>query len=470
MRSRRTLATQIAIVTTLVTVVAVAISFLVSASLVRRAAQTQARATLGHYADFVADNAAAGRLAAGTGVRALARLATISAVRVGPRGRVFGNPPGPLPATLVATVAAGSSYDGNVTIRGRGYFAEARPLADGTGSVLLLQPHTAAGAITDPLRARLLVALAAGLGVAVLAGWWLSRRLARPLEHAAAAAARLAGGHRDVRVEPEGPVEVAAVSESLNTLAAALATSEDRQRAFLLSVSHELRTPLTAITGYAEALADGVAAPTETAQIGGTLVAESGRLQRLVNDLLDLARLGAADFRIEPTAVDVAELMRTAAGVWQDRCAREQVVLRTEIPAQPLVVITDASRLRQIVDGLAENALRATPPGAPVVLAARPAPAGAQVEVRDGGPGLTDDDIAVAFERSALHDRYRGVRRVGTGIGLALIAGLADRLGGRAEAGHAPEGGARFTVTVSSLHNPNTALTTAQPRDAMLES
>jgi two-component system sensor histidine kinase BaeS len=102
--------------------------------------------------------------------------------------------------------------------------------------------------------------------------------------------------------------------------------------------------------------------------------------------------------------------------------------------------------LRQIVDGLAENALRVTPSSRPIVFALATRPAEVIVQVRDGGPGLTDDDFVVAFDRSALYDRYRGIRRVGTGVGLALVAGLAARLGGRAEAGRAPEGGAAFTV------------------------
>jgi len=464
MNRRRTLAAQTAIVTTLVAVVATAISFLVSANLIRGAAESQARSTLGHYADLIADGSSetgtpAQRLGgAVTGARALARLATITALRVRPGGRVSGPAPGALPGDVVTAAAAGQLVDTSINVGGHSYFAEARPLPAG-GSVLLLQPHSAARAITTPLRNRLLIALAAGLGLAVVAGLWLSGRLARPLVHAASAAAQLAHGRRDVRVTPEGPAEVAAVSESLNALAAALATSEDRQRAFLLSVSHELRTPLTAVAGYAEAIADGVVAAEETAAVGATMVAEAGRLQRLVDDLLDLARLGADDFRIDVTDVDVAALVAAAGEVWQARCSREGVELRLDVPKAGLPLRTDAVRVRQIVDGLAENALRVTPSGAPVVLAARAAAGGAQVEVRDGGPGLTDDDIGVAFERSALYDRYRGVRRVGTGIGLALIGGLAERLGGRAEAGHAPEGGARFTVTLPSLQNPNSSRT-----------
>jgi len=99
--------------------------------------------------------------------------------------------------------------------------------------------------------------------------------------------------------------------------------------------------------------------------------------------------------------------------------------------------------------------LRVTPRGAPIVLALRrEAAASGQlivVEVRDAGPGLTDADLAVAFERSVLYERYRGVRKVGTGLGLAIVHGLVARLGGSVEAGHAAEGGARFTVRLPAL-------------------
>ncbi|MGI8667088.1 MAG: sensor histidine kinase, partial [Jatrophihabitans sp.] len=104
-----------------------------------------------------------------------------------------------------------------------------------------------------------------------------------------------------------------------------------------------------------------------------------------------------------------------------------------------------------VLDGLLENALRVTRSGMPILLAVRreSAPDGrpvAVLEVRDGGPGLAEADLAVAFERSVLYERYRGVRQVGTGLGLAIVDGLVARLGGTVEAGHAPEGGARFTV------------------------
>src|SRR5947209_1039631 len=135
--TRRTLSAQIAVVTTLVAVVATAISFLISANLVRGAAEASSRSTLGHYADLLAEAAStettpAARLGATLpGLRALSRLATISAVRVRPTGRVIGNPPGTLPAGVVAAAAAGRPVDTDVSIGGRGYFAEGRPLDTG---------------------------------------------------------------------------------------------------------------------------------------------------------------------------------------------------------------------------------------------------------------------------------------------------------------------------------------------------
>jgi two-component system sensor histidine kinase BaeS len=174
-------------------------------------------------------------------------------------------------------------------------------------------------------------------------------------------------------------------------------------------------------------------------------LADTERLQALSGDLLVLARLEADDLPLELMPVDLTGLLNTAAEAWSGRCAAVGVQLRTELPDGPVVAHTDPGRVRQIVDGLCENALRVVPPGAPLVLAAR-ADRLATVEVRDGGPGLTDDDLAVAFERGALYRRYRDVRKVGSGLGLALAARLVRRLGGTIEAGHAREGGARFTV------------------------
>jgi signal transduction histidine kinase len=177
------------------------------------------------------------------------------------------------------------------------------------------------------------------------------------------------------------------------------------------------------------------------------IVREAERLDRLVGDLMELARLEADDFRLDPVVVDLAAVAGDAAAVWQARCSDADVPLVLRTAAAPPVCV-DPRRLRQVLDGLAENALRVVPPHAPLVIATGGDDARAWLQVRDGGPGLAPEDYPLVFERGALHDRYRGRRPVGSGgVGLALVHGLVTRMGGTITAAPAPEGGACFTVS-----------------------
>jgi two-component system, OmpR family, sensor kinase len=451
-RPRGSLAARIAMLSVVVAVVTAVLAGVIGAQLITRSGESSARATLSRLANTaqstVNDEPALGR------ARALRTLLAIR-VQIGTVNRqgvlTAGNKlvQGALSNGQRQQLVAGHSYSLKETVNGVGVYVEARPTD--RGGVILLQRHTDAVAVGASAIRRLFLALLVAVGVAMLLGLVVAWRLARPLKHTADAAHLLAAGHRDVTVVPSGPREVAEVAEAVNMLSSALSQSEGRQREFLLSVSHDLRTPLTSITGYAESLAEGVVPPEQTSEVGTVLLSEAHRLERLVRDLLDLARLDAQDFRVDLVATDLRTLVGDAARVWSDRCSQAGVVFRLEAPDTPLWTYTDPSRLRQVLDGLFDNALRVTPAGAPIVLAARleTVPGGGWIvvaEVRDGGPGLTDDDVAVAFNRSVLYDRYRGVRQVGTGLGLAIVHRLTARLGGTVEAGHAPEGGARFTV------------------------
>ena len=286
---------------------AVVLAGLIALGLIRHSYDGQARATLHREAALVAELASrpatvsatrpgrpAAQLLVGTGVQL---------VRVRATGRIaFGS--FALDPVDVGAAQAGQTVSATRTIGGSRYLVEVAPVT-GDGGVVLAQKTSAASSVTRQVLRRFLGALAIGLVFAALFGAWLARRISRPLVDAASAAHRLAAGDRDVRLQPDGPTEVADVADSLNTLAAALATSEGRQRQFLLSISHELRTPLTAIRGFAEAIADEVAVGEDATAAGETIVAESQRLQRLVSDLLDLARLGADDFRLDVTTVDL---------------------------------------------------------------------------------------------------------------------------------------------------------------------
>lgn len=437
------------LMTTLVAAIAVIVAGVAAFPLVRATAEGLARSDLARLADLTVtalSRGPGGQFVLPPRLAGVLRAEDVDAYVVAAGASDL--PAGLTDADVAAVTSGepisvvGRTPDGTVLIEGR-------PLDRGVG-IVLIQPTDVIGASASAVLMRMGLALALGLAIAVLVAVIAATRLTRPLRTAADAADRLGGGERGVVVRPEGPAEVARIAESLNRLSSALATSEGRQRDFLLSVSHELRTPLTAVKGYAEALADGVVPVDDVARTGGVLAGEAARLDRLVTDLLDLARLGADDFRITAVDVDVAGLVRDAGAVWADRSERVGITVTVEAPPEPLLARADPLRLRQVVDNLAENALRVTPSGGRIVISARPDATGSLIEVsvRDTGPGLSADDLVVAFEPGVLHDRYRGERQVGTGVGLALVGRLAARMGGEARAAAGPEGGASFTVTV----------------------
>jgi len=477
---RGTLTARTTLLTAVIAVVAVVIAGLVSFPLLRGVAEDTTQAALSRQADIVADSLSGNGLTASGAIRpGLGRAQLLNLLKdqgITLRGLVPNSGVDePLTQADLTAVGRGESISAIREMGAISSFVEVRPVGQGRG-VALMQPVDAATADARRAITRFAIALVIGLLVAITLGVWVSRRMTGSLRRAAAAAHAIGQGDRNVRVTPEGPTEVAEIGAALEGLSEALRVSEERQREFLLSVSHELRTPLTSVRGYAEALADGLVPEQEVARVGETMADEAQRLDRLVRDLLDLARLGAVDFRLDVVEVQLSDILDSAAEVWRDRCLREGVEFSYQPHPEPLPdVLVDPLRLRQIVDNLAENALRVTPQGRPIVLAcviADPSPGSpgspvrvgspgrVGVELRDGGPGLRPDDLAVAFDPGELYERYRGIRRVGTGVGLALVGRLATRMGGRAEAGVAPEGGARFTVWLP------TTLTAVSPEPA----
>ncbi len=434
------LTTRIVLITCVVALVSVLATAAVALPLATQATTNEARRSLVDRTDLVAAYLAPRKKPkVRRAVAAEMRRRGVPIVLI-----VNGKPdPDRLPRRVIAPLLDDRrSVSDTIRLDGRTVLVEGRPLGPRGGVVLTSELR---GGLSRAALRRLVLALLVGLLAGVAAGVLLARRLSAPLRRAAYAARRLSAGDRDVVLPVGPPAEVADLSRALNELSQALATSEGRQREFLMSVSHELRTPLTTIRGYAEALADGVLPAESGADAGRTMLAEAGRLDRLVADLLALARLRAQDFAVELATVDLVGMVDAAQVAWAPRCHEVGVELRLERPAGAVWAYTDPGRIRQVLDGLVENALRLVPSGAAIVLAVRVEPGAAVVEVRDGGPGLTDQDLAVAFQQGALHQRYRRVRQVGSGLGLALAYGLVTRLGGLIEAGHAPEGGARFT-------------------------
>jgi two-component system sensor histidine kinase BaeS len=284
----------------------------------------------------------------------------------------------------------------------------------------------------------LLIAAAAGGLLAAVAAFLLARRISRPVDRVSAAARSLARGSHPEPVPVEGAAEVATLAIAFNELAEQLRQAQEAERNFLLSVSHELKTPLTAIRGYAEAVEDGAVDAREAA---ATVASEARRLERLVRDLLDLARMNRTDFSVHNTEIDLAEVADDAVRRYEQQAETFGVALHASADgAAP--ALADADRVLQIVSNLVENALRLTPPGGEVRVVAAPG----ILRVEDTGPGLAEADTEHAFERFYLHERYGLERKVGTGLGLAIVKELTLAMGGDVDVESRPDTLTVFTV------------------------
>jgi two-component system sensor histidine kinase BaeS len=301
-----------------------------------------------------------------------------------------------------------------------------------------LRPRSRGNSAFYPFLVGLLIAAGAGIALAALAAFLLARRIVRPVRRVVDATRHLAEARDAEPVPIEGAYEIASLARAFNEMAEQLARARAAEKQFLLSVSHELKTPLTAIRGYAEGVADGAFHMDEAVE---TISIEAARLERLVRDLLDLARMNRTDFSIHREKVDLATIAREAVQRYEGQAREFGVTLEAFAP-EPAPAIGDPDRVLQVASNLVENALRLTPRGGIVRVFAEP---GALV-VEDTGPGLSQEDLPRAFERFYLYSRYSSDRPVGTGLGLSIVKELTQGMGGSVEVDSAPGHGTRFTV------------------------
>jgi two-component system, OmpR family, sensor kinase len=346
-------------------------------------------------------------------------------------------------------VRADRPSDGKLTLEGRRYLYSYRPLPQ--RGLLLLRPVESGFGDWGPFLRDLVVGGIVAAIAAVALSFWLARSIARPVRRVADASRALAAGEYHEPLPVEGPFELAALARAFNDMEAQLAASRDAERNFLLSVSHELKTPLTAIRGYAEGLAEGMFSPEEAA---ATISLEAQRLERLVRDILDLARMNRREFSVRREPVDLGEIAREAVRRHEGAARDFGVTLAAD--GGEAWVEADADRVLQVASNLVENALRETPSGGTVTVRGEPG----RLVVADTGPGLAPEDLPRAFERFYLYDRASRDRPVGTGLGLAIVEQLARAMGGSVSVESAPGEGATFVVDLTPLPVQTTVTTT----------
>jgi signal transduction histidine kinase len=311
------------------------------------------------------------------------------------------------------------------------------------GALVVAKPEAALRSRWVQLAWELTLAFGIGIPVAGALVVYFSLRIVRPLETLTAAADEVAVGHYKIALpERTGGSEVERLAARFGEMTARIAESEALTRNFLMSVSHELRTPLTAIRGHVAALREGVLEDEQAQERSLEVVAEEAlRLERLVGDVLDLAKLDARRFALLREEVDMRALCERAYARFAEEARARGIEYDLQL-GEGAVLLTDGDRVLQIVSNLIANALRWTPEGGRVDLGLNAQNGEVTVAVTDTGPGVEPDAVERIFRPFWSGDGG------GTGLGLTIARELALALGGRLELESEPGRGSRFVLVL----------------------
>jgi len=367
-------------------------------------------------------------------------------------------PPRTLPRGRLSPEQGGGGQTPGLGPRGRGQRA---PIVVGgaiAGRVIVLSDRPPFRRILRELGPMMaLVAggiLVTGTAVIALVVFGPVRRRLKAVE---SATTRLGGGDLTARVPDHGRDEVAALAQAFNRMAddlaaraEALSASDKARRQLLADVSHELMTPLTAMRGYVETLAmvELELDPDTRERYLGIVTQETHRLERIVGDLLDLARLEGGGTAMRRDLVAVPSLFERVATRHERELRTQDVTMAHQVEPGAEHVTGDPDRLEQVLQNLAANALRYTPAGGQITLQSRRVPAGVQLVVRDNGPGIAPDHLPLIFDRFYKVDAARKAAG-GSGLGLSIVRAIVKSHGGEIRARN--DAGAVFEITLPDV-------------------
>jgi len=312
------------------------------------------------------------------------------------------------------------------------------------------------------LLAQLLLAGLAAFVISILLAYLIARSIARPLQHITLATEKIARGDYDQQLDITSPDEVRRLATSFNVMAQEVKASRQAQRDFVANVSHELKTPLTSIQGFSQAILDRTARDGEAQRHAAQIINdESERMTRLVNELLDLAKLDAGQIVMAREPVDMGQLLRGCVEKLTLQAGQGGVELKLDLGALP-ALSGDNDRLAQVFTNLIDNALKHTSQGSRVTVAARgvmgpptrkgeKAVSRIEVSVADTGSGIPPEDLSRIFERFYQVDKSRRRKGKGAGLGLAIAKEIIQAHDGQIKAESVVGVGTKFTVTLPAL-------------------
>lgn len=330
-------------------------------------------------------------------------------------------------------------------IDGRPILAYLVPLESGTLEAVETR-------FTGSVNRSLILAIGAASAVAFLLTLLLSRSITGPITSLTQAAQRMEKGDLSQRVSVQTGGEVGELANAFNAMADGLARLEQLRRNMVTDVAHELRTPLSNVRGYLEAVKDGVITPSP--EVINSLHEEAMLLNRLVDDLQELALAEAGQLKMEPQAISLAEVTEKVVQLLEPQAAQKGLRMQVAVPADLPAVEADPERLGQVLRNLLVNAVTHTPAGGAIRVSAKAEGSMVAVGVQDSGNGIAAEHLPYIFERFYRADRSRTRATGGAGLGLAIVKQLVEAQGGKVSITSQVGQGTTVTFTLQQAKTP----------------
>lgn len=298
-----------------------------------------------------------------------------------------------------------------------------------------------------------LFSVAAAVFIAIILVYIVSLRLSKPLKQINNAARIMAGGDFRKRLNIKSNDEIGELAGTFNQMAVALQNLEEMRRGFIANVSHELRTPMTSIRGFIEGILDGTI-PYDRQEYYLTIVRdETNRLNRLVNDLLDLARMEAGEVTVNLKPFDINELVRKCIIKLETLLVDKGIFVEADFEEEGMCVNADADAIERVMYNLVHNAIKFTPENGRIKITTKAQKDKVLVSVRDNGTGIEKDELDMIWERFYKTDKSRSRDKTGTGLGLAIVKNIINEHGQQIWVESEPGKGTEFTFSLDGYES-----------------
>jgi signal transduction histidine kinase len=293
-----------------------------------------------------------------------------------------------------------------------------------------------------------LISVGAAILVSVVLVYILSRRLSKPLKQIRDAAKVIAGGEFRKRLNIHSNDEIGELAASFNQMVVALQNLEEMRRGFIANVSHELRTPMTSVRGFVEGILDGTIPQEKHREYLMVVRDEVNRLNRLVNDLLDLAKLEAGEMKLTLRNFDINELIRRCIIKLEALITEKDISIEADFEDEEILVNADSDAIERVVINLLHNAIKFTPEKGKIHFKTERQKDRIQISIEDTGVGIDPEEIPMIWDRFYKSDKSRGRDKTGTGLGLAIVKNIINEHKQDIQVESEPGKGTRFVFTL----------------------